>query len=103
MEVHLSYTKLWAEQCCELQLHHGIFAPGVAVGNSHTLQHGPHVIVISLLSGVTKANMYLRGMCVHVCMDARLRVLYPVLSPRSSSIGTASMVLSPSELIFFMD
>lgn len=70
MEAHLSYTKLWAEQCCELQLHHGIFAPGVAVGNSHTLQHGPHVIVISLLSGVTTANMYLRGLCVDVCVHA---------------------------------
>lgn len=28
---------------------------------------------------------------------------YPVLSPRSSSMGTASMGLSPSKLIFFMD
>lgn len=28
---------------------------------------------------------------------------YPVLSPRSSSIGTASMGLSPSRLIFSMD
>lgn len=47
----LPYTQLWTEQGSDLQLHHRVFAPGVAVGNSHTLQHGLRVVVISLLSG----------------------------------------------------
>lgn len=47
----LPYTQLGAEQSCDLQLHHWVFAPGVAVGHSHAFQHGLHVVVISLLSG----------------------------------------------------
>lgn len=57
----LPYTQLGAEQGSELQLHHGVFAPGVAVGNSHALQHGLHVVVVSLLpaSEETKRNIIL--------------------------------------------
>lgn len=57
----LPYTQLGAEQGSELQLHHGVFAPGVAVGNSHALQHGRHVVVVSLLpaSEETKRNIIL--------------------------------------------
>lgn len=57
----LPYTQLGAEQGSELQLHHGVFAPGIAVGNLHTLQHGLHVVVVSLLpvSLLTKHNVIL--------------------------------------------
>lgn len=57
----LPYTQLGAEQGSELQLHHGVLAPGVAVGNSYTLQHGLHVVVVSLLpaSVVTKHISFL--------------------------------------------
>lgn len=47
----LPYTQLRAEQGRDLQLHHWVFAPSVAVGDPDTLQHGLHVVVISLLSG----------------------------------------------------
>lgn len=47
----LPYTQFWFEQSGDFQLHHRVFAPGVAVGNSHTFQHGLHVVVISFLSG----------------------------------------------------
>lgn len=49
-----TYTQLWAEQGSDLQLHHRVFAPGVAVGHPHTFQHGIHVVIISLLSGGVK-------------------------------------------------
>lgn len=47
----LPYTQLWAEQGCDLQLHHWVSAPGVAVRHPHTLQHGLHVVIVALLSG----------------------------------------------------